>query len=231
MVAGLTQGMTTAELKLMHTFQEYNMYASDLKLKPDVLAGHKGEQIAVYVLNNRDTFLDTKNADGRNQHLMSLTKNKVRCLPIALDSIVSYDLQNFKLQLRDDFSFESLLRSPNATKDWLQGFTTFSFNLTQNTDGSKLTGNMDAFVDALVAFYQLKSRADLVHEPAQVINANDELKVELMRLKMKHDLQLTNFEKEQVKQAILQGKQYNSFNDMVHQMRVHLVGEGKRLQG
>ena len=212
--------MTTAELKLMHTFQEYNMYASDLKLKPDVLAGHKGEQVAVYVLNNRDTFLDTQNADGRNQHLFSLTKNNVRCLPIAMESIVSYDLQNFQLQLRSDFSFDSLLKNPTAKKDWLQGFTTFAFNLTQSTDGSKLSGNMDAFVDALVQFYQLKTRADLVHEPAQAINANDELKVALMRLKMMHDLQLTGFEKEQVKQAVLQGNQYNSFKDMVHQMRV-----------
>ena len=58
---------------------------------------------------------------------------------------------------------------------------------------------MDSFVDELVAFYQLKSRADLVHEPAQLLNANDELKVALMKLKMRHDLHLTAFEKEQVK--------------------------------
>lgn len=196
------------------------MYASDLKIKPDVLAGHKGEQIALYVLNNRDTFTDSLNADGRNQHLMSLTHNKVRAVPIALDKIVSYDLQNFKLQLRDDFSLESLLQARAAkSKDWLQGFTTFSFNLTQNTSGAHLSGNMDSFVDALVAFYQLKSRADLVHEPAQLLNANDELKVALMKLKLQHDLHLTAFEKEQVKQAILQGKQHTSFKDMVNAMR------------
>ena len=118
-----------------------------------------------------------------------------------------------------DFSFDSLLKNPASKRDWLQGFTTFAFHLTQSTAGSKLTGNMDAFVDALVQFYQPKARADLVHEPAQALSANDELKVALMRLKMMHDLQLTGFEKEQVKQALLQGNRYNSFKDMVHQMR------------
>jgi len=84
--------MTEAELKLMNSHQDYNMYASDMRIKPDVLTGYKGEQLAIFVLNNRDTMHDTFNADGHVRHMMSLTKTNVRPVPIALDRIVDYDL-------------------------------------------------------------------------------------------------------------------------------------------
>jgi len=48
---------------------------------------------------------DSKHADGRTSHLLKLTKD-VKSIGIALDSIVDYDLNSFKLKIRDDFSLD-----------------------------------------------------------------------------------------------------------------------------
>jgi hypothetical protein len=53
---------------------------------------------------------DTKTADGRTAHLMSLSHN-VKPVAVPLDKIVNYDLQTFKLKIRDDFDLNSLLGS------------------------------------------------------------------------------------------------------------------------
>lgn len=45
-----------------------------------------------------------------------------------------------------------------------------------------MSGNMDKFVDQLVQFFQLKARLDLMHEPDQLIIANDELKLSLIKI-------------------------------------------------
>lgn len=53
---------------------------------------------------------DEKTADGRTAHLMSLANN-VKPVAIPLDKIIDYDLQTFKLKIRDDFEINSLLDS------------------------------------------------------------------------------------------------------------------------
>jgi hypothetical protein len=53
---------------------------------------------------------DTRTADGRTAHLMSLSRN-VKPVAVPLEKIVDYDLQTFKLKIRDDFEINSLLGS------------------------------------------------------------------------------------------------------------------------
>ena len=53
---------------------------------------------------------DTKTADGRTAHLMSLGHN-VKPVAVPLEKIVDYDLQTFKLKIRNDFEINSLLGS------------------------------------------------------------------------------------------------------------------------
>jgi hypothetical protein len=36
--------------------------------KPDLLLGHKGARLGIFVLNERETMRDTQLADGRVQH-------------------------------------------------------------------------------------------------------------------------------------------------------------------
>ena len=45
---------------------------------------------------------DTKAADGRTSHLLSLSSD-LRPVTIPIDSVVDYDLQSFQLKIKDDF--------------------------------------------------------------------------------------------------------------------------------
>jgi hypothetical protein len=56
------------------------------------MTGYKGDQLAIYVLNNRQSMHDTKTADGRTNHFMSLNP-RVKPVAIAMDSVIDYDLQ------------------------------------------------------------------------------------------------------------------------------------------
>jgi len=51
---------------------------------------------------------DTKAADGRTTHLLSLSSD-LRPVTIPIDSVVDYDLQTFHLKIKEDFNINSLL--------------------------------------------------------------------------------------------------------------------------
>jgi hypothetical protein len=92
----------------MSTQQEFGEYAADLAIKPDIMTGYKGDNLAIYILNHRQFMHDTNTADGRTNHFMSLTPS-VKPVAIAMDSIIEYDLQKFKLKLRENFDLNELL--------------------------------------------------------------------------------------------------------------------------
>lgn len=87
----------------MKLIQDFDGNVNEFAIKPDIVTGVEGEKVALYVLNNREIMSDTREADGRTAHLLSLSK-EVQPIAIALDSIVDYDLNTFKLNVRDDFS-------------------------------------------------------------------------------------------------------------------------------
>lgn len=72
-------------------------------MSPDILTGVEGEKVAVYLLNNREIMHDSHKADGRLSHLLNMNHG-VKSVAVAIDSIVDYDLQSFKLKLKDSFS-------------------------------------------------------------------------------------------------------------------------------
>lgn len=51
--AGLVRGISDADLGLIQDQQNFNDFVGDLTLKPDILTGYKGDQLAIYVLNAR----------------------------------------------------------------------------------------------------------------------------------------------------------------------------------
>ena len=192
------------------------------------MTGHKGEHIAVYVMPSREVMQDTLDADGHQRHMMSLSRTSVRPVPVAIDKIVDYDLHNYKLELKEDFSLEKLLNlKPASTKDMTQNMVKFCYNLTKNVDQEQISGNFDQFIDELVAFFQLKQRMDVLHEPEQLLVASDELKIALIKLKMSHGANLSKIEKQRV-QSSLSGVQ--SFDDMIERMKEHLNHQSEKFQ-
>ena len=86
--------------------------------------------------------------------MMSLSKTSVRPVPVALDKIVDYDLHNFKLKLREDFSLDKLLGlEPLTKKDMTQNMVKFCYNLTKNINHEQISGHLDKFVDQLVTYF------------------------------------------------------------------------------
>jgi len=143
-VQGLSNGMTDSELKLMNSHEQWEQFATDLRVKPDIMTGHKGEHIAVYVMPSREVMQDTLDADGHQRHMMSLSRTGVRPVPVAIDKIIDYDLHNYKLELKEDFSLEKLLNlKPISSKDTTQNMVKFCYNLTKNIDVEQISGNFD----------------------------------------------------------------------------------------
>ena len=109
------------------------------------MTGWKGDQLAIYVLNNRQSMHDTKTADGKTNHFMSLTP-KVKPVAVAMESIIDYDLQQFKLKMRDDFNLVSLLGQPEGvivSQSPYRKFAAFAGAVTRNLDDYEASGNFD----------------------------------------------------------------------------------------
>lgn len=212
-VQGLSKGMTEAEFKLMHSHQHYNEFASDLSLKPDIITGHKGEQLAIFVLHSRDIMTDSMRVDGRNWHMMQLTKNKMRPVPVAIEKIVDFDLQNFKLKMKPEFKLDELLGVDfYGEKDSQLQMIQFCHKLTNNVDVDRISGNLDFFIDQLVKYFQMKARMDLLHEPEQMLAALDEIKICLLQVQLQHDTILDSIDKYKVEQS-LNGQTFSELID------------------
>lgn len=56
----------------------------DMIVTPDILTGLNGEQVGIYVLNDRQSMRDTYDADGRTQHFLDLNK-QVKPITIAIN--------------------------------------------------------------------------------------------------------------------------------------------------
>ena len=107
-VAGLAKGLNSASFQSVKLSQDFDQIQNEFALKPDIVTGIEGQKVALYILNNREIMSDSKHADGRTSHMIRLKKN-VKPVGVALDSIVDYDLNTFKLRIKDDFSLDSIL--------------------------------------------------------------------------------------------------------------------------
>lgn len=180
------------------------------------MTGWKGEQLAIFVLNNRQCMHDTKAADGFTKHMLSLSTG-VKPVTVAVEQVVDYDLQNFQLKMKEDFDLNSLLGRDSNEKhntSYVQ-YANFCGALTRNMNVDQISGNFDQFISDLAEFFTLKQRLDYLHEPDQLLAANDELKLSLIKLLMLHDGTLSPFEQAQVQKAA--GK--NSFKKIVTSLR------------
>lgn len=101
--AALAKSMHESDLGKVKFQQDFNEHVKDITLKPDIFTGYRGRNCAIYVLSNRHMMHDTYTADGRRAHLMSLS-NDVHNISVPVDRVIDYDLQTYKLNVRDDFS-------------------------------------------------------------------------------------------------------------------------------
>jgi hypothetical protein len=74
LVSGLAAGLSQADMEVLYEWQQgqTTLEAFDGKNKfpfaPDILCGHRGAKVGVYLTNERQTMRDSKLADGRMLH-------------------------------------------------------------------------------------------------------------------------------------------------------------------
>lgn len=50
-IAGLARGLQAGDLVKVKSQEDFNVAVADLVIKPDIMTGYKGDQLAIYVLN------------------------------------------------------------------------------------------------------------------------------------------------------------------------------------
>jgi len=71
-------------------------------------------------------------------------------------------------------------------------------------------------------FFRQKARLDLLHEPHQLTEANDELKLALIKIQMIHDTKLTPQE-----QTMVHTASGSSFKELTKELKQEIINKGK----
>ncbi len=76
--------------------------------KPDIVMGYKGQKVGVFVLPETSTTRDTNQANGAHRFRLRVLEQahegKLRTAVISVPEVVSYDIENLKLDLNKSFS-------------------------------------------------------------------------------------------------------------------------------
>lgn len=128
--------------------------------------------------------------------MIKLTKD-VKPVAVALDSIVDYDLNSFQLKIREDFSLSSILSSQSKDTS-IPKLASFAVSLAENTRIETASAPLRDFIGQIADFFNRKDRADHLFEPEQLLAANDELKLSLLKASLLYDLKLSAIDKDAV---------------------------------
>ena len=123
--------------------------------KPDIIMGYKGNKVGVFVLSEINTTRDTQKADGSHRFRMRVLENAhkkhsgssapIKTTALAVDHIVKYDIENFKLDLNQDFNFIQVLDQvvPKTSSIQTPDFSGFS------AFGSQLISQAASYIEKL----------------------------------------------------------------------------------
>ena len=89
--------------------------------------------------------------------------------------------------------------------------------------------NMDLFLNRMLEYFAAKERADYLHEPDQVLAAQDDLKIQLLKLQLVHDTKLSKTQKMLVDNCAMQETAAN-FKSLVKDLRQGLDLASKQVQ-
>ena len=117
-MAGLTESLIKADLPDLHVMQKnetMKMQKHMFPHEPDVLMGYEGQKVGIFVLNNDCVMRDTDGPCGFTKGKMRLIESAhrladkqgtsaIKNIALAVSRVVEADLQQHKLELRDDFN-------------------------------------------------------------------------------------------------------------------------------
>lgn len=219
-VSALSRALTDGDTSQVLRQQQWGEFAMDMIVKPDILTGLNGEKVGIHVLNDRESMRDSHDPDGRTAHFLRLN-SEVTPVTVAIAQIVDYDLQSFKLKMKNSFSLTSLIPGKQNNEAYT-AFARFASQLTRNMDQSQISGNCDLFLEQLAECFRLHSRLETQHETEMLIAANDALKIALIKLQMIHNAKLSKSE-----QMLVRAASGSSFDKLIADMRAEAASKQK----
>lgn len=122
---------------------------------------------------------------------------------MPITSVVTYDLENYKLELNENFNIENIIRRANDgklqfTKLNMTKLADLAANLTkanlEQLVAERSTGEFEKFMTQFISLLECKRRVDILHEPEQLMAAYDELKFHLLKLDLMYNALLKKFD-------------------------------------
>ena len=134
-------------------------------------------------------------------------------MPVAvpITSVVSYDLENYKLELNENFNIKDIINKANNgklpfTQINIKKLAHLAANLTKaNLEqllAERSTGEFEKFMTQFISLLECKRRVDILHEPEQLMAAYDELKFHLLKLDLMYNALLKQFDIDLVKKEL-----------------------------
>jgi hypothetical protein len=77
---------------------------------------------------------------------------------------------------------------------------------------------LDVLLQEVAEFFKLKERLDFVHEPEELISANNELKLQVLRMSLLHDNNLSSADKSFLDQSV-EGNR--NFTDLLTDLKTY----------
>lgn len=128
---GVTRGLSMASIDhistLEHTLhgqleQEVLFKDDEFPYKPDVILGINGSKVILNVTPASQSMRDTGAGDGqvmfRGRINAALQKGRceVQTMAVPVNSVIDYDIENLKIEMREDYNFEKQILSQIRTK-------------------------------------------------------------------------------------------------------------------
>ena len=122
-VHALSKGLTSAsinhqvimenELFQNQTIEQDVLNETKYPYKPDIIMGFKGAKVGVFVVPETSAALDTYRADGAHAFRMRLLEKSagIKMAAIAVNEVVSYDIERFHISPNSNFDFLQSLES------------------------------------------------------------------------------------------------------------------------
>ena len=130
---------------------------------------------------------------------------------MPITSVVTYDLENYKLELNENFNIKDIINKANNgklpfTQINIKKLAHLAANLTQaNLEqllAERSTGEFEKFMTQFISLLECKRRVDILHEPEQLMAAYDELKFHLLKLDLMYNALLKQFDIDLVKKEL-----------------------------
>ena len=213
-IGALSKALTKSDLQDLKLIQESETTLGNswrYPYEPDLVIGYNGQKLGIFVLNDIDVMRDSQSPDGESIKKMKLIEQfhrqgqgaPIKTVALPISKVVDYDLKNYKLSLNNDFNLMEFLKESTSGQNFIElnieGINQLAYSLiSQMRDSSGMSTQLEEFIQQAVILMQSRNKLDALYETEQLVSSYDELKFQILKLKMIHDSKLSDFDRQVV---------------------------------